>query len=162
MIEGTIAKVSGPVVNAEGMAGAKMYDITKVGDLGLIGEVVRLDGDVAIVQVYEDTSGLKVGERVECTEEPLLIELGPGLLSSIYDGIQRRLVDIAEEHVSGFGLFQPRNRPQQRRLARARWPEQCNQFARGDVQRHALQRGVSAIALFEISDLHGYGHLWTP
>ncbi|MDD3717451.1 MAG: V-type ATP synthase subunit A [Actinomycetota bacterium] len=98
MIEGTIAKVSGPVVNAEGMAGAKMYDITKVGDLGLIGEVVRLDGDVAIVQVYEDTSGLKVGERVECTEEPLLIELGPGLLSSIYDGIQRRLVDIAEEH----------------------------------------------------------------
>ncbi len=101
MIEGTIVKVSGPVVNAEGMAGAKMYDITKVGDLGLIGEVVRLDGDVAIVQVYEDTSGLHVGERVECTEEPLLIELGPGLLSSIYDGIQRRLVDIADD----FGDF---------------------------------------------------------
>ncbi|OFW59011.1 MAG: V-type ATP synthase subunit A [Candidatus Solincola sediminis] len=98
MIEGTIAKVSGPVVNAEGMAGAKMYDITRVGDLGLIGEVVRLDGETAIVQVYEDTSGLQVGERVECTEEPLLIELGPGLLSSIYDGIQRRLVDIADEY----------------------------------------------------------------
>ncbi|MBN2027168.1 MAG: V-type ATP synthase subunit A [Actinobacteria bacterium] len=98
MIEGTIVKVSGPVVSAEGMSGAKMYDITKVGDLGLIGEVVRLDGDTAIVQVYEDTSGLQVGERVACTEEPLLIELGPGLLSSIYDGIQRRLVDIADEH----------------------------------------------------------------
>ncbi len=98
MIEGTIVKVSGPVVNAEGMSGAKMYDITKVGDLGLIGEVVRLDGDVAIVQVYEDTSGLQVGERVACTEEPLLIELGPGLLSSIYDGIQRRLVDIADDY----------------------------------------------------------------
>ncbi|RJP26043.1 MAG: V-type ATP synthase subunit A [Actinobacteria bacterium] len=98
MIEGTIVKVSGPVVNAEGMSGAKMYDITKVGDLGLIGEVVRLDGDVAIVQVYEDTSGLHVGEKVECSEEPLLIELGPGLLSSIYDGIQRRLVDIADTH----------------------------------------------------------------
>jgi V/A-type H+/Na+-transporting ATPase subunit A len=98
MIEGTIVKVSGPVVNAEGMSGAKMYDITKVGDLGLIGEVVRLDGDTAIVQVYEDTSGLHVGERVECTEEPLLIELGPGLLGSIYDGIQRRLVDIGDEH----------------------------------------------------------------
>ena len=98
MIEGTIVKVSGPVVSAEGMSGAKMYDITKVGDLGLIGEVVRLDGDTAIVQVYEDTSGLQVGEKVECTEEPLLIELGPGLLSSIYDGIQRRLVDIADEH----------------------------------------------------------------
>src|SRR4030042_3849373 len=98
MIEGTIVKVSGPVVNAAGMAGAKMYDITRVGDLGLIGEVVRLDGPTAIVQVYEDTSGLHVGERVECTEEPLLIELGPGLLSSIYDGIQRRLVDIADEY----------------------------------------------------------------
>ena len=98
MIEGTIVKVSGPVVNAEGMSGAKMYDITKVGDLGLIGEVVRLDGDVAIVQVYEDTSGLHVGEKVECSEEPLLIELGPGLLSSIYDGIQRRLVDIADTY----------------------------------------------------------------
>ncbi len=98
MIEGTIVKVSGPVVNAEGMSGAKMYDITKVGELGLIGEVVRLDGDVAIVQVYEDTSGLYVGEKVECMEEPLLLELGPGLLSSIYDGIQRRLVDIADEH----------------------------------------------------------------
>jgi V/A-type H+-transporting ATPase subunit A len=98
MIEGKIVKVSGPVVNAEGMSGAKMYDITKVGELGLIGEVVRLDGDVAIVQVYEDTSGLHVGEKVECTEEPLLIELGPGLLSSIYDGIQRRLVDIADAY----------------------------------------------------------------
>ena len=98
MIEGTIVKVSGPVVNVEGMSGGKMYDITKVGDLGLIGEIVRLDGDVAIVQVYEDTSGLRVGESAVCTEEPLLIELGPGLLSSIYDGVQRRLVDIAEEH----------------------------------------------------------------
>ncbi len=98
MIEGTIIKVSGPVVSAEGMSGAKMYDITKVGKLGLIGEVVRLDGDVAVVQVYEDTSGLYVGEKVECAEEPLLLELGPGLLSSIYDGIQRRLVDIADEH----------------------------------------------------------------
>ncbi len=98
MIEGTIAKVSGPVVSAEGMSGAKMYDITRVGELGLIGEVVRLDGDMAIIQVYEDTSGLYVGEKVACSEEPLLLELGPGLLGSIYDGIQRRLVDIADEH----------------------------------------------------------------
>ncbi|MDI6831526.1 MAG: V-type ATP synthase subunit A [Actinomycetota bacterium] len=98
MIVGSIAKVSGPVVSAEGMSGAKMYDITRVGELGLIGEVVRLDGDIAIVQVYEDTSGLRVGEKVECTEEPLQLELGPGLLSSIYDGIQRRLTDIAENY----------------------------------------------------------------
>ena len=98
MIEGTIVKVSGPVVSAEGMAGAKMYDIARVGELGLIGEIVRLDGETAIVQVYEDTSGLRVGEQVVCTEEPLLLELGPGLLSSIYDGIQRRLTDIADQY----------------------------------------------------------------
>ncbi len=98
MIEGTIVKVSGPVVSAEGMAGAKMYDIARVGELGLIGEIVRLDGETAIVQVYEDTSGLRVGETVMCTEEPLLLELGPGLLSSIYDGIQRRLTDIADQY----------------------------------------------------------------
>jgi len=98
MIEGVIVKVSGPVVSAEGMAGAKMYDITRVGELGLIGEVVRLDGDIAVVQVYEDTSGLMVGEKVECTEEPLRVELGPGLLSSIFDGIQRRLTDIADDY----------------------------------------------------------------
>ncbi|MDY6796895.1 MAG: V-type ATP synthase subunit A [Actinomycetota bacterium] len=98
MIEGAIVKVSGPVVHAEGMTGAKMYDITRVGELGLIGEVVRLDGETAIVQVYEDTAGLHIGEMVMCTGEPLLLELGPGLLTSIYDGIQRRLTDIAEEY----------------------------------------------------------------
>jgi len=98
MIEGTVIKVSGPVVSAEGMSGSKMYDVTKVGELGLIGEIVRLDGDVAIIQVYEDTSGLRVGEKAQCLEQPLLLELGPGLLSSIFDGIQRRLTDIAETH----------------------------------------------------------------
>ncbi len=98
MIEGAIVKISGPVVNAEGMSGSKMYDVTKVGGLGLVGEVVRLDGDTAIIQVYEDTSGLSIGEPVVCTEEPLLLELGPGLLGSIYDGIQRRLVDIADDY----------------------------------------------------------------
>ncbi|MHB8780709.1 MAG: V-type ATP synthase subunit A [Candidatus Geothermincolia bacterium] len=96
MIEGTIVKISGPVVNAEGMSGSKMYDVTKVGALGLVGEVVRLDGDTAIIQVYEDTSGLTIGEPVICTMEPLLLQLGPGLLGSIYDGIQRRLVDMAD------------------------------------------------------------------
>ncbi len=98
MIEGTVIKVSGPVVSAEGMAGSKMYDVTKVGELGLIGEIVRLDGDVAIIQVYEDTSGLRVGEKALCLEQPLLLELGPGLLSSIFDGTQRRLTDIADSH----------------------------------------------------------------
>jgi V/A-type H+-transporting ATPase subunit A len=73
------------------MKGSKMYDVVKVGPEELNGEIIRLDGDIAVVQVYEDTSGLKIGEAVVNTERPLSVELGPGLLSSIYDGIQRPL-----------------------------------------------------------------------
>lgn len=96
MIVGTLTKITGPVVIAEGMTGSKMYDVVRVGRAGLMGEVIRLEGDLATVQVYEDTSGLQVGEVVESTEAPLVVELGPGLLSSIYDGIQRPLPVIAE------------------------------------------------------------------
>ena len=98
MIEGQIVKVSGPVVEAEGMSGSRMYDVTLVGEMQLIGEVIRLEGSRAVVQVYEDTSGLEIGEKVVCTEQPLLLELGPGMLSSIYDGVQRRLPDLAERY----------------------------------------------------------------
>ncbi|PKK85611.1 MAG: V-type ATP synthase subunit A [Thermoplasmata archaeon HGW-Thermoplasmata-1] len=98
MIEGKITRVSGPVVEADGMSGSRMYDMTFIGKLKLIGEVIRLAGDSAIIQVYEDTSGLEVGEAVVCTEEPLLLELGPGMLSSIYDGVQRRLPDLANTY----------------------------------------------------------------
>jgi len=104
MIEGKISKVSGPVVIAAGMSGSKMYDVVKVGDLGLIGEIIRLEEDKAVLQVYEDTSGLKIGEKVVSTGEPLLMELGPGLLSSIFDGIQRRLPELSEE----YGEYIPR------------------------------------------------------
>jgi V/A-type H+-transporting ATPase subunit A len=75
-----------------------MYDVTFVGQLRLIGEIIRLEGENAIIQVYEDTSGLEVDEQVTCTEQPLLLELGPGMLSSIYDGVQRRLPDLAKEY----------------------------------------------------------------
>ena len=98
MIEGQITRVSGPVVEAEGMSGSRMYDVTYVGDLKLIGEIIRLEGSKAIIQVYEDTSGLEVGEDVTCSEEPLLLDLGPGMLSSIYDGVQRRLPDLARDY----------------------------------------------------------------
>jgi len=91
MIEGIISRISGPVVLADRMRGSKMYDVVKVGSEELNGEIIRLDRDLAVVQVYEDTSGLKVGEKVINTETPLSVELGPGLLSSIYDGIQRPL-----------------------------------------------------------------------
>ncbi len=97
MIAGTIEKITGPVAVAQGMTGARMYDIVRVGTEGLMGEVIRLEGDTATIQVYEDTSGLKVGETVESTEGPLLVELGPGLLTSIYDGVQRPLPVIAEQ-----------------------------------------------------------------
>src|SRR5664280_3029955 len=97
MIAGSISKITGRVVVASGMLGAKMYDVVRVGAQGLMGEVIRLEGDRATIQVYEDTSGLMVGDPVESTEAPLTVELGPGLLSSIYDGVQRPLPIIAEQ-----------------------------------------------------------------
>ncbi len=91
MLVGTISKVSGPVIVAKKMRGSKMYDVVSVGDEALRGEVIRLEGDEAVIQLYEDSTGLKVGDRVENSAMPLSIELGPGLVSSIYDGIQRPL-----------------------------------------------------------------------
>ncbi|MEA5075830.1 MAG: V-type ATP synthase subunit A [Coriobacteriia bacterium] len=102
MIVGTLSKITGPVVVADGMTGTKMYDVVRVGSAGLMGEVIRLEGELATIQVYEDTSGLLVGEPVESTEGPLKLELGPGLLSSIYDGIQRPLPVIADDTESDF------------------------------------------------------------
>jgi V/A-type H+-transporting ATPase subunit A len=95
-IQGTIARISGPAVIAEGMMGARMYDIVRVGDENLVGEIIRLDGDTAFVQVYEDTGGLTVGEPVVSTGLPLAVELGPGMLNGIFDGIQRPLDAIQE------------------------------------------------------------------
>jgi V/A-type H+/Na+-transporting ATPase subunit A len=95
-VSGVITRISGPAVIAHGLAGARMYDIVRVGKEKLIGEIIRLDGETAFVQVYEDTSGLFVGEPVVSTEAPLALELGPGMLSSIYDGIQRPLDKIRE------------------------------------------------------------------
>ncbi len=97
MIVGTIAKITGPVVVGDGMTGSKMYDVVRVGAEGLMGEIIRLEGDLATIQVYEDTAGLKVGDLVESTEGPLMVELGPGLLSSIYDGVQRPLPVVARQ-----------------------------------------------------------------
>lgn len=91
MKTGTISRISGPVIIARGMKGSKMYDVVKVGTEALRGEIIRLEGDEAVIQVYEDTTGLTLGENVENTETPLSVELGPGLLASIYDGVQRPL-----------------------------------------------------------------------
>ncbi len=88
---GKIIKISGPLIVADGMQNVKMYDVVRVSDKGLIGEVIELRGDRASIQVYEETSMLGTGEPVESTEQPLSVELGPGLMGGIYDGIQRPL-----------------------------------------------------------------------
>ncbi|MBI4014977.1 MAG: V-type ATP synthase subunit A [Candidatus Aenigmarchaeota archaeon] len=92
-MKGSIFRVSGPVVIAENLD-AKMYDVVRVGDERLVGEVIEINGNRAAIQVYEDTSGLKPGEPVENTGSPLSVELGPGILRSIYDGIQRPLPEL--------------------------------------------------------------------
>lgn len=94
--KGKIVKVAGPVVVAEGMTGSRMYDVVRVGELKLIGEIVELKGDTASIQVYEETTGIGPGGPVADTEVPLSVELGPGLIESIYDGIQRPLDDLVE------------------------------------------------------------------
>ena len=95
--KGKIVWVSGPAVKADGMSSAKMYETVEVGDAKLIGEVIRLTGDVAFIQVYESTSGLRPGEEVIGTGQPLSVLLGPGIIGRIYDGIQRPLDEIAEK-----------------------------------------------------------------
>ena len=91
---GEIIKVSGPLVVAKGMSGSKMYDVVRVSEKNLIGEIIELKEDVASIQVYEETGGVGPGEPVFPTYEPLSVELGPGLISSIYDGVQRPLDEI--------------------------------------------------------------------
>lgn len=97
-MEGRIVKVSGPLIVAENMADVKVYDVVKVGEDELIGEVIELRRDRASIQVYEETSGLGVGDKVVSTGEPLSVELAPGIIGGIYDGIQRPLETIVEKY----------------------------------------------------------------
>ncbi len=95
--QGVISKVSGPVVVAKGLTGAKMFEVVKVSDKKLTGEIIELKGDTASIQVYEETSGIGPGEPVYLTGQPLSVELGPGLLTNFYDGIQRPLAGLEKE-----------------------------------------------------------------
>jgi V/A-type H+-transporting ATPase subunit A len=94
---GTIVRIAGPVVVAKGLVGVRIYDVLYVGQLQLVGEVIRLAGDLATIQVYEDTGGLRVGEPVASSGGPFVVELGPGLLGSIFDGVQRPLPVLREQ-----------------------------------------------------------------
>ncbi|MDP3980697.1 MAG: V-type ATP synthase subunit A [Chlamydiota bacterium] len=106
-MQGFIARISGPAVLVKGLDGPKMFDLVRVGKLGLMGEIIRLDGGTCFVQVYEDTSGLFIGEPVTNTGLPLMAELGPGLLSMTYDGIQRPLevIRAKEGNFISRGIF---------------------------------------------------------
>ena len=111
MSKGTIKKVAGPLVIASGMRDANMFDVVRVSDERLIGEIIEIHGDEASIQVYEETSGLGPGEPVESMGVPMSVELGPGLITSIYDGIQRPLDDIMK--ISGNNLKKPAMRSKQ-------------------------------------------------
>jgi V/A-type H+-transporting ATPase subunit A len=101
MKQGEIIRVAGPLVVASGCLGAKMYDMVRIGEMGLIGEIIELKGENAFIQVYEDTIGIGPGEPVYLTDMPLSVELGPGLISSIFDGIQRPL-DVIRDREGDF------------------------------------------------------------
>ncbi len=94
---GVVYRVSGPVVLAKDLENAKMYDVVLVSEEGLIGEIIKITGNTSVIQVYEDTSGVRPGEKVVNTGSPLSVELGPGLLRNIYDGIQRPLPVLKEK-----------------------------------------------------------------
>ena len=97
MSQGKIIKVSGPLVVADGLSDANMADVVRVGEQRLIGEILNMTGDRASIQVYEETSGLGPGAAVESTGAPLSVELGPGIIENIYDGIQRPLEEIVKQ-----------------------------------------------------------------
>ena len=96
MISGKITRISGPIVYAEGLDGCGLYDVVDVGKNKLIGEIIRLDKGNATIEVYEDDSGMEIGEEVVSNERPLSLKLGPGLVGTIYDGIQRPLKQMFE------------------------------------------------------------------
>jgi len=93
---GKVIRIAGPVVRAIGLDRVRLYDVVQVGELGLIGEVIRLSGGVTTIQIYEDTSGIRIGEPIRSTGMPLVAHLGPGLLGQVYDGLQRPLEILAE------------------------------------------------------------------
>ncbi|NOJ30508.1 MAG: V-type ATP synthase subunit A, partial [Nitrososphaeraceae archaeon] len=101
MSNSIVSRISGSVVVATDVEEAQMYDVVRIGELGLLGEIIRLEGNKATIQVYEDTTGIRPGEKLINTKKPLSMQLGPGLLKSIYDGIQRPL-DVLREKSGDF------------------------------------------------------------
>jgi len=126
---GSVFGVSGPVVIAENMRGASMYELVRVGHDELVGEVIRIDADKATIQVYEETSGVTIGDPVLRTGKPLSVELGPGLMENIYDGIQRPLKAIQEKSGS---IYIPRGINTEALDRDIKWDFNPAQFKVGD------------------------------
>ncbi len=97
MLEGKIIRINGPIVKAAGLGASGLYDVVEIGEKKLIGEIIRLEGDIATIQIYEDNTGMRVGESAFTMQRPLSVHLGPGLLGNIYDGIQRPLTEIKKK-----------------------------------------------------------------
>jgi len=127
---GIVQKVAGPLVVAENMSGTKMFEVVRVGQERLVGEIIRLEGDTASIQVYEDTSGLTVGDPLVKTGMPLSLELGPGILDGIYDGIQRPLERIQKICQS---VFVPRGIDVPNLDREAKWPFTPENIRVGDL-----------------------------
>ena len=104
MIEGKVTRINGPILKASGLGGSGLYDVVEIGAKRLIGEIIRLEGDTATIQIYEDNTGMRIGESAYSLERPLSVHLGPGLLGTIYDGIQRPLEEIKK---TGGGFIAP-------------------------------------------------------
>ncbi len=97
MLEGKIIRINGPIVKATGLGASGLYDVVEIGEKKLIGEIIRLEGDIATIQIYEDNTGMRIGESAFTLQRPLSVHLGPGLLGKIYDGIQRPLTEIKKK-----------------------------------------------------------------
>lgn len=152
---GAVFSVSGPVVVAENMIGCAMYELCRVGHDQLVGEVIRIDGDKATIQVYEETAGLTVGDPVMRTGKPLSVELGPGLMETIYDGIQRPLKDISEESGS---IYIPRGISVNALDRKKKWDFKPGQYKVGDH----ITGGDIWGTVFENSLVHDHKILLPP
>ena len=155
MVKGLITKISGPLVVASGMRAAGMFDMVKIGELGLTGEIIEIHGDRASIQVYEETAGLRPGEEVVSTGLPLSVELGPGLIKSIFDGIQRPLVEMYK--IQGYNIKRGLTLPALDRTKKWHFVPECkagDALSEGDIigtvketeivtQRIMLPKGVS-------------------
>lgn len=131
---GRLTRIAGPVVVVQGLGNVAMYDVVRVGHAGLVGEVIRLEGDLATVQVYEDTGGMSVGEPVISTGGPLQVELGPGLLGTVYDGIQRplaKMMDIQGDFIQRGAVLMALDRTRRWRFIPQVQPE--DEVTAGDV-----------------------------